>query len=477
MAPFIIRATSRVSAFGCAFLVVLCLCSCSTGLQGQSANRLTRQGNQLAANGLYAQACREYIKSLERRPTRNVRAMIALQNNAPLALQNMISDFNNLKIGGNLTGAFDISEQITTFNASVRKWDVRLQLPGSYVEDIKEVRTTLAEKHYTAGKGFLYDGEYKSAVNELERASSYLSTYRDTRNLLAEARDHKNERKAEVHYNKGLSYFDRNRFRQAYRSFDDCLRIRSGFRDAEQLKSESLLRGRKGVAVMQFDNNSRDHQIAVLTYTRVLAGAVNCNSPFVNIVDRRNVEKFLEEKRLSMSGIISVNEATETGQLMGMDYVVIGNIANYSKSGGRVSSKNVEAYETFWVKNAEGQSEQKGRKVFYQKHEGSLEIQVEVHYQIVSAGTGTIVKSNVIRERETDQLNFSTYNGDHRNLSNINPDGGNALVGLLSAVLTVNQSEFSARTTFRSEEDLKSSLVNRIARRISNDVCQTVDQL
>lgn len=455
-------------------LVVAASCTCTNA---QSANRLTRQGEQLAATGLYKQACGEFMKSLDRKPTRNVRAMIALQKNAPLALRDMISDFNHLKTSGNLTGAIDISNQITEFNTSVRKHDVRLQLPVSYTEDLLGVRAALAEMHYTTGKKFLYDGDYEQAVLELAKAATYLPTHRDTRALLQEAREHKNARKARFHYNKGLNYMERNKFRQAYRSFDDCLRIVDGFKDAAQLKRECLERGRKGVAIMQFDNNTRDSQIATLSYSRVLAGAVNCSSPFVNIVDRKNLEKFLDEKRLSMSGIISVNEATETGQLMGMDYVVIGNVSGYSRTGGHISSKNVEAYETFWVNNKEGKSVPRGRKVHYQKHEGRLEVQVEVHYQIVSAAAGTILKSDVIRETETDEVNYSTYNGDHRNLSNVNPEGGNALVGLLSAVLTVDQSEFSARKSFRGEEDMKSLMINRIAERISNDVCQTVDQL
>jgi hypothetical protein len=56
----------------------------------------------------------------------------------------------------------------------------------------------------------------------------------------------------------------------------------------------------------------------------MMTGLTQTNDPFLRIVDRENMDRILEEQRLSLSGVVDQETAVRVGNLMGAQAVLMG---------------------------------------------------------------------------------------------------------------------------------------------------------
>ena len=113
-----------------------------------------------------------------------------------------------------------------------------------------------------------------------------------------------------------------------------------------------------------------------------------------NLIDRDMLNKILEEQKLSMSGIVTGDNAMQVGELLGVDaFMVISGNYSVNDDGGWYKRKNKDGDEYYFYRI--------NRKV-----------NVSITYKIISVETGQIIAS-----KENSSKNYD-YNDFTRNLFN-----------------------------------------------------------
>ncbi len=84
------------------------------------------------------------------------------------------------------------------------------------------------------------------------------------------------------------------------------------------------------IAVFDFNAFSLSPGEDAAAVGRGLAGMIAtelANRPQVRVVDRQEIERLIESRRITMSGRVDDAQAVQMGQLLGASYVVVGNVA------------------------------------------------------------------------------------------------------------------------------------------------------
>jgi tetratricopeptide (TPR) repeat protein len=433
------------------------------------SRKLAKKGAKLEEAGLPEEAADYYYKALVAKAD-NINALIGLKRTAPKLLdrklQGMTTSYNNQ----DFQAAYDRYNDAATYTESTTKVGVELEITRLYTDRYNECRDILAEQYYNSGSALFDEGSYKLAMDDLQKCLVYRSPYKDAGDLIAEANEAKNVSDAERYYRSGLNKLSVEDYRGAYYDFGTCLSFKESYKDAELLRQEALEKGKVRIGIFEFTNNTKASGIHGTLYAYVVTYAVNCKSPFIEVVERDNLQRLLNEQKLGMSGVVDESTASQAGKVLGLDYVVMGRLIAYTKTGGEMTSRKVNAFELYPAKNAEGVEVNRGRAVTYALNEGSVSLTCEASYQVISVETSQIVSSEVVSASESDQVKYAFYNGDPKKLCKINPTDDFFSQAAISGNM-VDQRLFSARQKLKSTDEMQSVVVKNLAQKISDGIC------
>ena len=143
-----------------------------------------------------------------------------------------------------------------------------------------------------------------------------------------------------------------------------------------------------GIAVLSFEDTTRRFENSSLA--DLLTAELWKTEKFTKIVERRQIEKVLDEQRLGRSGDIADDTAAKVGRLLGAAYVVM----------GKVISANQETKQSSW-------QDKKGMT----HHVSKREAKVMVSIKMVEVETG-IVKFMDTRNGTDSNDNNSRWGDD-----------------------------------------------------------------
>lgn len=226
-----------------------------------------------------------------------------------------------------------------------RNWTVALnefKTAENYISNFKNIdelkriaKENQAETHYTEAKKYYEQQNWVSAINELQKSQEYVNNYKDSNSLLRQAEDNRLTQIAEQRYAEGKTLFAQGRFKEAYNKFEQCQQYRSNYKDTNDLLYQALEKGKIRIGILPFKNSASLYSYEQSIYSRVLSSLVNSSSKWIEYMDRTHLDKILAEQALGMSGIIDEHTAAQSGQMIGLQYIVIGNIskATYYEEG------------------------------------------------------------------------------------------------------------------------------------------------
>lgn len=129
----------------------------------------------------------------------------------------------------------------------------------------------------------------------------------------------------------------------------------SGFRYLSDYMANSILHSKllesKSVAFLQIYNNTTMHLNIDQLISLIIEELIN--HPNISIVerDKQKVQKIFEEWKLWKSGLISMKQSRDIGQLLGSDFFVYGTISSTTKNN--VSNKSETFLLTLKMTNTE----------------------------------------------------------------------------------------------------------------------------
>lgn len=433
------------------------------------SRKLTKKGAELEEAGLPEEAADYYYKALLEKPD-YVDALIGLKRTAPKLLDRKLQGMTNSFNDGDFQAAYDKYNDAVAYVGNVKNVGVELEITKTYANKYSECRDNLAGQYYTSGSAAFDEGNYKTAIDDLQKCLIYRTPYKDAEDLIAQANEAKNVADAERYYKSGVEKFGAEDYRGAYYDFTTCLTFRDSYKDAELLKQEALEKGKVRIGIFEFTNDTRAEGLNGTLYSYVVTYAVNNKSPFIEVVERDNLQRLLNEQKLGMSGVVDESTASKAGKVLGLDYVVMGRLIGYTKTGGELTTQKVNAYELYQAKTAEGVNVNRGSQVTYTVQEGTVSLTCEASYQVISVETSQIISSEIVSSSDNDQVKFASYNGDPKKLCKINPSD-DFFSQIAASSSMVDQKLFSARQKMKTTEEMQSLVIKSLAQKISDGIC------
>lgn len=436
----------------------------SSATYAQSAKKLRKEGYKYEKNGFFEKASDSYCRAIKKKP-KDVKSQEGLKRSGSkimyLRTKSIVENFDNERY----MGVVQVYNSCEEYQEKFQNIDIKIDIPDLSTIKYEESKNFLAEKFYLDAQKKFQAGDYVSAINIFNQSLNYKSGYKDVNMLINQAKEAQDIIDAEKHYNYGLNNFKNKNFRIAYNDFLNCLSYKSTYKDAKELKKESLEKGTIRVGLIEFSDRTNLRASSQL-YSNVSSSMHKDKSVFVKLIDN-----------IDSQGITNSSNAIRFGKSEGFDFVVMGQIVDVDKTGGALKSQEIKAYSLYYIKDSEGKQQPRGRPTTFKVYEGSTNVKIEANYNIFSIKTGSILKSGTIADSDSDKVKYASYRNDPKNLCLTDPgkNGGSFLGSLLTGITKVDQSVFKARKKLKNEMDMKQGILQGIGNQMSLEILRYID--
>mgnify|MGYP000886261088 CR=1 FL=1 len=178
-------------------------------------------------------------------------------------------------------------------------------------------------QHYQVGVELMAAGQYDAAITEFQQAKKY----KDAPVYLEKAK----AASCDYHYTAAQESLAQNNHLSAYRHLKRVIELNPNYRAVPDLyaRVKAWLKPflTVKVAVIDFDNSS-GYNLGRQASGLLVDQIVNSGLDFVEVVERVQLQKILQEQRLWGSGYFDTRDLQEIGKLLGVNYLILGEIHN-----------------------------------------------------------------------------------------------------------------------------------------------------
>ncbi len=444
-----------LAALGVALLV---------GCSGSKA--YSKKGKKLDEAGLYAEAAELYLQSAQRN-AKNVDAKIGLKKTGQMLLNDKLSTFfKSVAVGGSKGDAVAAYQDAISYQERVRYAGVMLDIPDQYKIDYEKVKGEYLVELYSEGQALFEKEEFPAAEKIFARIAKLEPNYKDANSLQDVAY-------LEPLYRSGKAELAAGNFRKAYAQFSKAMDKNSAYKDASTLRQECLTKGQFIVAVLPFTSSEKGSSMASNVQARAMTALTEVNDPFLKVVDRENIERILEEQRLSLSGVVDEQTAVRVGNLMGAQAILMGTVLNYSEVPGSLRRSTKDGFEAYRVEQTNKETGEKYfatryKPVRYSEYYQENKVVLSFNYRLVSLETGEVLVSKVAEQEAADHMYYATYDGNR-----------DALVPMANGTADLSdRARRDMRSLLSAPREVKpvASLMNDVLRSTSTSMASHIQQ-
>ena len=262
------------------------------------------------------------------------------------------------------------------------------------LKDSSKVKKLLQQAYIGKGKINSQEENYKLAIQNFEKAKKYKKSD-EVNQLLDKA---KTDFQAK-HYQQAISYQKQGELVAAYQELKK-VKTYGNYKDLNSLNDQVYQELRKvklqRIAVLDFEDTTYGYgnlgsKVAGLFTGELLAK----NLEFIEIVEREQLNSILNEQKLSSaSGLVDESTAKELGNILGVDYIVVGKILS-ADVDTETSSEYEEEYDA-------SEGEYVDKKIYTKEKEAYTQI----IFKLLNVSTGQVVSSKTIKKTETDSETY-----------------------------------------------------------------------
>ena len=445
------------------FLIIALFLLIGSGCTGSKS--YSNKAKKLQAAGMNDEAANFFFQALQRNP-KNVDAKIGLKQTGQIRVEKTLTQFYK-------------AYSVTNYKEAVYKYQealdlkrrygyfVSVEIPAYYNEYYQEMLVVYLSDRYEVAGDLYYNEKYNEANKIYKEILALDPEYKDVKELSIVST-------VEPLYRKGIALFDAEKYRTCYQVMSNVLAQKTMYKEAIDYKERALEEGQIIMAVMGFESfNSSKSNLANSIQGDVITGLTSSNDPFLKVIDRLNTDALIKEQKINVNS--SANSAIRAGELLGANMLIKGKLNNYSFSGGKVRMYRKKGFESYRVKRVDEKTkktyyETKYKRVYYTEYEGSSTVYLEMQYQMISAETGEVVKSNAIRKENTDYVNYISYNGNYKNLYAGKYSGkgsgynkGDVIYDSYSQKNKLRRLAKNSKKSLKSEQQLASELLNVVS--------------
>jgi hypothetical protein len=437
-------------------------------LQGCSGSKsFFKKGMKLEQAGMFEEASQMYLQSLARNRN-NIDAQIQLKKTGQAVLDTKLGNVFKAHSTDNHKGAVYSYLDAQEFMAKVAQYNVQLSSPPQY------------EQYFNLSKGKYLDDLYKQATEllgqeQFEAADPILAEIKKLDPNYKDVKTLKRTSSNEPLYRNGKAELEAKNYKQAYYYFDQIYQNDKSYKDAATLREKARKEAAITVSVLPFQNYTRMNNVERNIQGGVISSIIALKSPFIDLVDRENLQTILDEQKFGLSGQVDEATAAKVGNLLGVKAVLIGKVTNFTENVGRLRSEDKVAYESYQAKEWNAVTSKydnvtKYRRTNYREYFNEKDVSVTFEYQLISSETGKILASNIVTKNVRDEVRYGTYQGDTRNLF---PGDAN---GVFWGSNEKNRFDrlFQGRRELRPTAEITQNLCKQISEEVSADVFRAI---
>ncbi|MCC6684225.1 MAG: hypothetical protein IT247_04050 [Bacteroidia bacterium] len=425
---------------------------------------LTKKGQKLETAGMYREAANYYYDAV-RYNNRNIEAQIGLKNTGQKVLNDYYEEFFRAYNTDKLKEAVYAYRNAEKYFKDLGLLGVYLKWDDHYQDDYKTAVSKYLEQKYNEGLEFLKKDDFEGAEKSFKEVLNFDPSYKDIKSL-------KETATLEPLYRSGVDLLSQKKYVKAYDQFNKICSYTCKYKNTEQLRAEAL---EKGTVTIGFFIDDKKANKAV---QRVMAGLITdeitkSNNPFIQLIDRDNIDKLIAEQKLNMSGVVDENKAISAGKLIGIQNAFFINIIEYTASETKPTKNYKLGYEIYNVtyKNATGETltRRESAPFYYNEYYSSITFKFAAEFKLVSSETGKILYNKTFADNQTDEVHYAVPMRTVK-LNQIYPIN-DILYGNTGTVNSF-RNMFSGRQQLKTNEELQSELLRKIARNIAYDILE-----
>ena len=395
------RRTGSIFAILCA---VALLGACS------GSKAFSKKGEKLDAAGMYAEAADMYLQAAQRN-AKNVDAKIGLKKTGQMLLNDKLSAFFKYVAMGDQRGeAVAAYLDAKAYAERGGRAGVVIEIPDHYKADFEKVKGEHLIDLYSEGQALFDKEDFAAAEKVFGRIAKLEPGYKDASSLQDVAY-------LEPLYRTGRSELESGNYRKAYAAFTKVMDKNSAYKDTNTLRQETLTKGQFNVAVLPFTSSDKQSALASKVKAHAMTALIEVKDPFLKVVDRENLERILEEQRLSLSGVVDEQTAVRAGNLMGAQAVLMGDVVSYQELPGQLRRSTKEGYESYRVEQLNKETGEKYyvtryKPVTYNEYYQENKVLLSLNFRLVSLETGEVLLSKVVEKQAQDHAYYASYDGN-----------------------------------------------------------------
>jgi hypothetical protein len=231
-----------------------------------------------------------------------------------------------------------------------------------------------------------------------------------------------------------------------------------------------LEKGKYTSALVPFSNGTNTRGCDIKATAYILNALTQIDDPFLQVIDRENLNNILAEQRIQMSGIFSESNAVEIGKISGAKALITGTVLNHTVQNGQLRKETRNGFESYQVKkvNSEGKTfyDTEYKPVQFDEYYNYTESNVSIKYNLTSIETASLIKNDIITEKNKDEVIYAIYGG---NATNLFPASGN-VVNTNYRDRNALKDMLNARKNVRDGNDMANELYIEIAKKIADNI-------
>ena len=432
------------------FLSWILFSAITLGIGCSGSKAYTKRGLKMEEVGMMPQAANFFYTAVQKKPT-NTDALAGLQRAGQWVLNDHLRQFDEARMANDRARAVAAFEAAEAYDARVARLGIRLLFIESARQAYAQVKDAHMDELYQAGLQALETEDFENALTQFEEVVRLQADYEDAAHLADVAY-------CEPRYREATGAIEREHWRTALNALNGTIGRDPQFKDASELKSMVLEKGRFAIALVDFDNGSNRSGMETKLRSFVQQSVAESTDPFLLLVDRENQALILQEQQLALSGVLDGNSSVEVGSMLGAKAILKGTIVSCDVRTSSLQKFDRQGFESYKVEkvNEEGKKvyDTRYRSVTYQEYQRTRAVDLTIQIQLISLETGKTEMSEILTRSSRDQVEYVRYSGNARNLYPANSSGEVSRAGRSGLA-----QKMKARTELKSESSMVDALV------------------
>lgn len=418
---------------------------------------------------MIAEAVNNYMEALRRNPS-NIKAQIALSNTGKIFMEQILSEFFTAHSAGDHERAVLRFHSALRLDRDIKNLGVNSSISDHYRQMYQQSEQIYVQRLLDRAEELLAEERFAEAERELSKLSELNVNNEELTELRSLA-------KAEPRYRNAMRAFNEGKYRMAYTTFKEVEAIRPGYKDTKRMMDLALEKALYVIAMMPVETTVKTNGVEQSIVNSIIGQILRSNNPFVRVVDRRRSEILQKERELNL--LNAIRSSRESADLLSANALLFCKITDWRVVEGSLQRETRPGYLAREVKtkNQEGVVvvTLEYSKVQYNVFRRENEIRCTFSYQLISTETGEVLLSDAFDTRQSDRVEYASFQGDTRMLfpgtwQHINRPHPSDRVETNPRAKRELDQMLRARQNVVEIQTLQERLIQNVSNRVSNSI-------